>query len=64
MGKALFGTHVTPASLQLADEVRSLRQRVAELEAALAAAQAARDDAVGASSPSEVALDDREPATT
>jgi hypothetical protein len=44
MGKALFGTHTAPASLRLLDEVRSLRERVAELEAALAAAEAARED--------------------
>ena len=42
MGKALFGTHAQPVSLQLLDEVRSLRERVAELEAALAAAEAAQ----------------------
>jgi hypothetical protein len=47
MGKALFGTHATPASLRLLDEVRSLRARVAELEQALAAAEAARDDRAG-----------------
>jgi hypothetical protein len=46
MGKALFGTHATPASLRLLDEVRALRERVAELEQALAAAEAARDDRV------------------
>lgn len=43
MGKALFGTHAAPSSLRLLDEVRSLRERVAELEEALAAAEAARD---------------------
>jgi hypothetical protein len=43
MGKALLGTHVPPSSLRLLDEVRVLRQRVAELERALAAAEAARD---------------------
>jgi hypothetical protein len=48
MGKALFGTHTTPASLRLLDEVRALRARVAELEQALAAAEAARDDRVDA----------------
>lgn len=41
MAKALFGTHTTPRSVQLLDEIRSLRARVAELESALAAAQAA-----------------------
>lgn len=44
MGKALLGTHVTPSSLRLLDEVRALRSRVAQLEAALAAAEAARDE--------------------
>lgn len=42
MGKALFGTHTPPSSLRLLDEVRSLRERVAELEAALAAAESTR----------------------
>lgn len=66
MGKALLGTHATPSSLRLLDEVRALRQRVADLERALAAAEAVRDtrtdtlvvdgDLVGAS--------EREPATT
>ena len=32
MGKALLGTHVAPSSLRLLDEVRALRQRVADLE--------------------------------
>lgn len=44
MGKALLGTHVAPSSLRLMDEVRVLRQRVAELERALAEAQAAQDE--------------------
>lgn len=35
MAKALFGTVVTPSHLQLLDEIRSLRERVAQLEAAL-----------------------------
>lgn len=35
MAKALYGTVATPSQLQLLDEIRSLRQRVAELEAAL-----------------------------
>lgn len=43
MGKALLGTHVTPTSLRLLDEVRALRQRVAALEAALADAEATRE---------------------
>lgn len=41
MSKALFGTHATPSSAALLDEVRRLRARVAELEAALHAAEAA-----------------------
>lgn len=41
MSKALFGTHATPSSVALLDEVRRLRGRVVELEAALAAAEAA-----------------------
>ncbi len=35
MAKALFGTVATPSHLQLLDEIRALRQRVSELEAAL-----------------------------
>lgn len=35
MAKALYGTVATASQLQLLDEIRSLRQRVAELEAAL-----------------------------
>jgi hypothetical protein len=58
MGKALFGTHTPPASLHLLDEVRSLRERVAELEAALAAAEALRAEQVEA----EAARGDRQPA--
>jgi hypothetical protein len=58
MGKALLGTHATPTSLRLLDEVRSLRERVAELERALAEAEAARD----AREP--LTVDEREPAAT
>lgn len=61
MGKALLGTHASPSSLRLLDEVRALRQRVADLERALAAAEAARD---AASSDASVRLDTREPART
>lgn len=43
MSKALLGTHVPPSSLRLLDEVRALRQRVADLERALEAAEEARD---------------------
>lgn len=46
MGKALMGTYAAPRTLALLDEVRSLRQRVAELETALAEAEAARDERV------------------
>ncbi len=35
MAKALFGTVASPSQLQLLDEIRALRQRVSELEAAL-----------------------------
>ncbi len=41
MSKALFGTHALPSSVHLLDEVQRLRARVAELEAALAVAEAA-----------------------
>ena len=41
MAKALMGTHASPSSLRLLDEVRSLRERVAQLEAALAEAESA-----------------------
>ncbi len=41
MSKALFGTHALPPAVQLLDEVQRLRARVAELEEALAAAEAA-----------------------
>ena len=53
MGKALFGTHADPRSLQLLDEVRSLRERVAELEQALELAQAAAEDDADAASTRE-----------
>lgn len=42
MAKALLGTHVPPRTAMLIDEVRALRNRVAQLEAELAAAEAAR----------------------
>lgn len=35
MAKALHGTATVPSQLRLLDEIRSLRQRVAELESAL-----------------------------
>ena len=59
MGKALFGTHTAPSSLRLLDEVRSLRERVAELEAALAAAEATRAEQVD-----EQRTDERQPAAS
>lgn len=59
MGKALLGTHATPGSLRLLDEVRALRARVAELERALAEAEAAREDATAV-----LHVEDREPART
>ncbi|MBW3619641.1 MAG: hypothetical protein KY461_05300 [Actinobacteria bacterium] len=43
MGKALMGAYATPRTVQLLDEVRALRQRVAQLEQALADAEAVRD---------------------
>jgi hypothetical protein len=60
MGKALLGTHASPSSLRLLDEVRSLRQRVAELERALAEAEAVRDANVDRLDPADL----REPART
>lgn len=43
MPKALFGTHVAPRTVELLDEIRVLRNRVAELERALEEAEEARD---------------------
>lgn len=63
MAKALFGTYATPHSLKLLEEVRALRQRVAELEAALAAAEAARDTALVIEH-GELAVEEREPIAT
>jgi hypothetical protein len=65
VSKALVGASVAPTSLRLLDEVRSLRQRVAELEAALAAAEAAAAARpVTGAEPPVVAEDaTREPAT-
>lgn len=56
MAKALLGTHATPRTIQLLDEVRSLRARIAELEAELAAAESMRKERVEI-----VDLDDRAP---
>jgi hypothetical protein len=65
MGKALLGTHTAPASLRLLDEIRALRQRVADLEQALAEAEAVRDARADQLAVDElVAAADRAPATT
>lgn len=67
MGKALLGTHATPSSLRLLDEVRALRQRVADLERALAEAEAVRDaraDTLVVDGELVATPADREPATT
>ena len=64
MGKALLGTHVTPGSLRLLDEVRALRARVEELERALAEAEAARDAREERDGETVLRVDDREPART
>lgn len=44
MAKALYGTAAVPSQLRLLDEIRSLRQRVAELEEALDDARQAADE--------------------
>ncbi|MEX0836677.1 MAG: hypothetical protein WD010_11330 [Nitriliruptor sp.] len=62
MAKALMGTHAAPSTLRLLDEVRTLRQRVADLERALATAEAARDAREDVDAISQV--DDRAPAAT
>ncbi len=62
MAKALMGTHAAPSTLRLLDEVRALRQRVADLERALATAEAARDAREDADVIAQV--DDRAPAAT
>lgn len=41
MAKALYGTVADPSQLALLDEIRALRERVGELEAALEEARAA-----------------------
>jgi hypothetical protein len=66
MGKALLGTHSSPATMQLIDEVRALRARVDELERALAEAEAARDAREGEleGAVTRVSLDEREPVAT
>ncbi|MFA9431308.1 hypothetical protein [Egicoccus sp. AB-alg2] len=64
MGKALLGTHASPSSLRLLDEVRALRQRVADLERALAEAEAVRDAKAVQVDVEPFELDQREPART
>jgi hypothetical protein len=44
MAKALFGTTAPTSQLRMLDEIRVLRERVAELEAALAEAERAAAD--------------------
>ena len=63
MAKALLGIHASPHSLKLLDEIRSLRQRVTELEQALAEAEAARETTLVIEH-GEVTLEEREPVTT
>lgn len=43
MAKALMGSYTTPETIRLLDEIRALRARVAELEAALSEAEVARE---------------------
>jgi len=56
MAKALLGTHASPRTIQLLDEVRALRARVAQLEAELAEAESMHKDRIEI-----VDLDDRAP---
>lgn len=44
MAKALFGATTDPRTLSLLEEVRALRQRVADLETALDRAERALED--------------------
>ncbi|MEX2550078.1 MAG: hypothetical protein WD638_07615 [Nitriliruptoraceae bacterium] len=53
MSKALFGTYVSAEHRALLEELWRLRARVAELEAALAAAQQAADADVPQPHPEE-----------
>ena len=64
MGKALLGTHASPSSLRLLDEVRALRQRVADLERALAKAETVRDAKAVQVDTEPLELDQREPVRT
>ena len=59
MAKALLGTHATPRTIQLLDEVRALRARVAELEAELARAESTHQERIQI-----VDLDKREPVSS
>lgn len=59
MSKALLGSHTTPHTVQLLDEIRTLRARVAELEQALSEADAAQQER----SERVVTLEDAEPVT-
>lgn len=67
MAKALLGTHTTPRTVALLDEIRSLRARVAELEKALAEAAEAEKGAadspraLGTEEETLVSLDAQEP---
>jgi hypothetical protein len=63
MGKALLGTHASPNTLRLLDEVRALRARVDELERALSEAETARD-ARSDETDAGVVIDAREPVAT
>jgi hypothetical protein len=64
MGKALLGTHASPNTLRLLDEVRALRARVDELERALAEAETARDSRSAQTDAAGVVIDAREPVAT
>lgn len=57
MAKALMGTYTTPRTVELLDEIRALRARVAQLEHALAEAETARDER----DDQVVSIDDAEP---
>ncbi len=61
MAKALFGTTTDPRTLSLLEEVRTLRKRVAELEAALDRAERAlrEDEHVVDLEPDDLATFDR-----
>lgn len=61
MSRALFGTHAMPSSLRLADEVRRLRARIADLEVALAVAEAAASQRVNDGGGGDPATDAAQP---